>query len=852
MSMPSTLTPQAPRRRRLTSRRPAWQRCTAVLSLLAIVSLLTAPPAQAARPAKKAFRLGQAAAAEGNWDWAVVHFRKAVDLKPANQDYRNSLRNATERASYQHFELAKQLLYTGNLEAAIGELQQTVALNPSHQYAYVELEKALQLWREQRLALDDEALALERAKREANAASGAIPKLDPNSNIPIIWDMEDTTLEDVFRVIQDVANITVIFDEAVRKEEKISFRTDNVSLEQALELLMLQQALAYKVIDEHTLLIYDDNQTKRREYEDQVIRTFYLSNAEVKDVNAMLRGVVDVRKSAVNETLNAITIRDTQDRIAIAGKIIERNDKAKAELVIDMEILEVNRSKMRTFGIDLLSGGESGIRTGIAFDDTQVRLNNLRRLRQLGSYILSPLPSVTMSLIRSDSDTRVLSRPSARVTDGEKVNLHIGDQVPIPNTTFNTSTTSGGNVVPVTSFTYQNVGIQITLEPRVHHNREITLKMQAEISSVGATNTGGQPTIGTREIETVIRLRDGETNLLAGLFQENDLYSHSGVPGLTEVPLLRRIFGSQSKQGTETEIILTVTPHIIRIPDIAATDLGALHVGTERQTRLRGQSQDGVGGSPFAKPNEKPKEELFQALAPGGTLRDRGSMIVPDLGAVDAARQANQESGGSGGGNTLQLPRRPTGAPPVSRSSGAPSAGSSSGSPMPGPAPSSTPAPAPSPAPSSGEGSSLSFEPAEPGGPVQLSLQGPTIARVGQPFTVEVRVDANGHALKNAPYHLLVDSSRVDVESVTEGSFFSRSGSPSVFIHNEQSGRIIVGHSLMGTGEAPTGEGSLAVIQLRPTAPGPLRLRFDRVSFSDRTRDALQVQASELQVQVSP
>ncbi len=802
------------------------------LALLAL-AVLAASPAAAKKPHKLAYKEGMKAIEQHQWDWAVVHLQRAHDLKPSNRDYEASLRRAKFQASYEHFEKAKQHLAAGNLEAAITELQQTVRLNPSHQYAFVELEKALEQWAVQQREVDEEVQGFLDATRASIRDAAAPPKLVPYSNVPIIWDMEDATVEDIFGVVRDVANINVIFDEGVRLDEKTDFVTHDVSLEEALDLLMLKLGLAFKVYNDHTILIYPDNQTKRREYQDQVIQTFYLSNAEVKDVNALLRGVVDIRKTAVNEQLNAITILDTQDKIAIAGRLIERNDKAKAELIIDLEILEVNRTKLKSWGIDITTGGETGgITTTIGFDDDQLRLNNLRRLRQQGSWILSPIPSAVITLVKGDADTRTLSRPQARVTDGEKVTVHIGDQVPIPNTTFNTSNTVGGSIVPVTSFTYQNVGIQINLEPRVHHNREITLKMQTEISAVTSTSAAGQPTIGSREIETVIRLRDGETNLLAGLFSETRQNSDSGIPGLMDAPWFKKIFGSHQRQSQESEIILTVTPHIIRIPDIGIEDLGPLAVGTDKNRRLRGAS--GQGG-PFQNPNVKPKAALFTSLSPGTKQQDRTTATNPDLdlasGLGSAESRILEPAQGAAAaatpGDSAPTPilPAPSNAPPASSPDREPASPSSSGSPAGGGGGSGAPSAPTTPSPGSGS----------PTGPVFLGFQGPAEVSLGDSFDVEVLVDAQGRELSDAPYHLLFDPALLEVVSVSEGGFFRSAGVQSVFLPSISPGRVLVGHSMIGRGSAPSGAGSLALLRVRALSAGTGTLRFDSATLSDRT-----------------
>lgn len=813
-----------------------WPRPLAALALAALTLALALPVTARAGEASDAFKEGRKAAARGDWDWAVVHMQRASDLKPENDEYQNLLAHAKLQASYMHFESAKRHLAAGNLREAIAELQQTVALNPSHQYAYAELEKSLNAWKRLQEQRELEAGEVTRLQREADEKLSEVPKLDPTSNVPIAFQLENVSLEDIFKVIQGVSNINVIFDEQVKLDDKTSLVTDNVTLEEALDLLMLQNDLAFKVYNDHTILVYPNNQTKQREYEDQIIRTFYLSNADVKEVQGIIRQVIDVRKVAINEKLNSITIKDTPDKVAIAGKIIDSNDKAKAEIICDLEILEVNRSKLKQWGIDITTGGE-GITSTIAFDDDQLRLNEFERLRQLGSWIFSPIPSAVLRLIRTDSDTRVLTRPQVRVTDGEKVMVHMGDQVPIPNTSFNTSTTSGSNIVPVTSYTYQDTGIQVQLEPRIHNNREVTLKLRTEISTVSSVSSEGQPTIASREIETVIRLRDGETNLLAGLFAELRRESSAGVLGLQDVPLLNKVFGNHQKAGQQTEIVLTVTPHIIRVPDIGASDFAPLSVGTEKETKLKGAGAHGVGGGPFRRPDERPPEDPFTNLRPGATQLDREGIIVPD---PDAALQRGEllESAAM----AERAPVSPQGEAP------APSPAPPAEAPVP-PAPQPAPAsPSPAPAPGAARPSA-----AAPSGTVTLAVgAGSPQAQVGQEFTVEVRVDTAGNELANAPYHLTYDPSLAEALRVTEGEFFRSAGVNSMFLPSVQPGRIIIGHSQFGSTSAASGSGVLVRATFRALAAGSLTLGLDNVSLSDRTNDALTTRAVPLTMRLVP
>ncbi len=576
--------------------------------VLTMVALLLAGCASTAR---SAYMQGEAAAERQLWDQAVLAYAKAVSIEPSNSRYKVALARAKLRAASAHFDRGKKYLANDQLELAIKELQETVILDPSNQYAQVELKKAMEELDRRRNGPSEFDRAQEEARRRAEELGP--PKLDPASNVPLVLNFPDSTVQEVYEALSKASGINFLYDEKVDLKKKISVELSNVTFEKAMDILMLMNKHFYKVIDAHTILIADDNRQKRSEYADNVIRTFYLSNAETKQVQTLLRSLLETRKVANNDDLNAITIKDTPEKIKVAERIIKANDKAKGEVIVDIELLEINRSKLTRLGIDLSSKSLS-----LVFGDGQemVPLNNLSRLKAQASWTLGPVPSVLLSFLKTDSDTKTIARPQLRILEGEEGKITIGDRVPIPATTFNTSNTIGGNIVPITSFTYQNVGIIVSVKPRVHHNKEITLELKLEVSSLAGSveGTGGvkQPIIGTRTVETTIRLKDGETNLLAGLIKSDERTSLSGVPGLSDVPLLRRLFGVNETSVSDTDIVLSITPHIIRVPNIEPIDLVPLWVGTEDKIELRGVARNALGESPFAgeSPWEKINEEL--------------------------------------------------------------------------------------------------------------------------------------------------------------------------------------------------------------------------------------------------
>ncbi len=407
----------------------------------------------------------------------------------------------------------------------------------------------------------------------------------------------------------------------------------------------------YKVLDEHTIIVADDTPQNRREYEDLVIKTFFLSNAEVKDMDKLLRSLIEARRLATNEQLNAITLRDTADKVAIAEKLIQTNDKAKAEVMVDVELMEVNASKIRDLGASLSTYSFSISPNGSGEDSTggTSSLNGLSNIFNGNDWFVN-IPSVAINLIQNSTDAVSLAQPQMRITEGEKGSLVIGDRQPIPVTTFNTSTTVGSNVVPITSYQYQDVGIKIDVEPRVHHNREITLKLKVEVSQVNGYTNGDYPIIGTRTIDTVIRLKDGETSMLVGLYKEDKSVSDTETPLLSDIPLLGRLFTDKNRSKKTTDLVLTLTPHIIRFPDIREQDLAPLWVGTESRISYYGSSPRVHSGSQTSGPFDNQgqtgarDEDSGADSSDSSNQRNRPRVVPRQLGAPQGNSGARQRA----------------------------------------------------------------------------------------------------------------------------------------------------------------------------------------------------------------
>jgi len=546
----------------------------------------------------RAYQQAKDEEAVGHWDLAVMQYAKALELEPNNSGYKIALSRSKLKASQFHFERGKLYRASGRPDLAVIELEQTVLLDPTNDYATVELRKAHE--DQAKLEADRNAESkMERLKRKAKGQRAVTPMLEPSSDRPINLNFpQQKPIKQIYRALADAAGINVVFDPQL-KDDNVSIVLTNIQFQKALETLLRQENHFYKIIDEKTILIAADTPQNRKTYEDLVIRTFFLSNADVTEVANALRALLQTTRISVNKAENSITLRDTSDKVAVAERIVEQNDKQVAEVVIDVELLQINEQKAQTLGTQFVPraisatvpapGGTTNL--GAALGTGQFTWDQLKQIG-INSFGFN-IPNIVLTFIKDNTDAELLAKPQLRIAEGQKAQLLIGDKVPIPVTSFNTSTVNGSNVVPITSFQYQDIGIKIEVEPRVHHNKEITLKLMTEVSNLNGAVPGGnggqaQPIIGTRTISSNIRLRDGETNLLAGLYRSDKQNQKSTIPFIGDIPIIGRIFSNVDTKTQTTDLVLTLTPHIIRIPDITEEDLAPVYVGTDANISYQG------------------------------------------------------------------------------------------------------------------------------------------------------------------------------------------------------------------------------------------------------------------------
>ena len=554
----------------------------------------------------RAMRDGQDAETREHWDLAMLSYLKAYEMNPSNLEARACYERVRLRAARVHFERGKIYRQSGQIDLAALELEQSIALDPTNDAAQQEQKKI----RAEVDARNREVAGgspTEQAKASVKGRRAAPPMLNPASDKPIdVSFPPDTNIKKIYQALVAAAGINVIFDPQL-KDDRFTLDLRGMSFQRALEVAMRQAGHFYKVLDERTIIVAQDTQQNRREYEDLVIRTFFLSNGDVKDVSAMVRGVLDMRRLQPVPQLNAIVIRDTADKVAVAERLIEVNDKAKSEVVVDVEVLLIARKDVLDLGAQLSQYSTTIAVTGA--DGKPVGSLSWEQILNLGVSDLSfTIPSVTFNFLKQNTDAQVVAKPQLRIAEGEKAQLIIGDRVPIPVSTYNTTQSVGQiGVVPITSFQYQDVGIKLDIEPRVHHNKEVSLKLMFEISNivdyVPQTNGPAMPIIGTRTVTSSVRLKDGETNFLAGLIRRDKGSSKQKIAFLGDLPLLGPLFTHTSTDDRTTDIFMTLTPHIIRQPQITEEDLIPIWVGTENNVSFSGGGtrleSPGATGTPF-------------------------------------------------------------------------------------------------------------------------------------------------------------------------------------------------------------------------------------------------------------
>ncbi len=515
---------------------------------------------------------------------------------------------------------------SGKLDEALAEFQKAVEVDPSSPIAQQEIRRTQQMIDAAKAPGPKAAApAPSGLQQRVQEAQGPV-ELAAISNIPITLKLtEDTKV--IYETVGKLAGINVLFDPDYTSR-RVKIELNGVTLEQALQIIALESKTFWRPVTPNTIFVASDTPAKRKDVEQSVIKTFYLANlsqpTELQDVVNALRQILEISRIQPLPSQGALVVRGTPDQIALAEKLVGDLDKARSEVIVDVAVMQVSRDKARTLGINpptsatvalqnnintttpttttggtTTTTGNTGSTSGSA---NQINLNRLGNLNAT-DFTVTINPATATALF-NDSTTKIIQNPQIRAVDGQKASLKIGDRVPVATGSFQPGIGGVGiNPLVNTQFQYLDVGVNIDITPRVHAAREVTLKISMDISNVtGQSNIGGisQPIIGQRKIEHEIRLKEGEVNLLGGMLEDSTTKSLSGIPGLSQIPILRYLFGQTNTEHRENEIVFALIPHIVRSQDLSELNQRALQVGTASAIELRRVSRPapGDGGAP--------------------------------------------------------------------------------------------------------------------------------------------------------------------------------------------------------------------------------------------------------------
>jgi general secretion pathway protein D len=576
------------------------------------------------------YNAGRKAEALQDYDTALVHYERALRTDPTNAEYKLRAMHLRYEDGQFHLEQGRKALQKGDLQTALGEFQKAQAIDPSNSAADQEVTHTMELLTAKAAT---EAPRINPNPSDDEDLLAGPPELKPLSLEPINLKMTNDARV-VFETIAKLAGLSVIFDPDFTSR-RITAELPNVTLEQALDDVALESKAFWKPLSGSVIFVAPDTPQKRKDVEDEVVRTFYLSNTltpqDLTEIVTGLRQLLDLRRVGQVNSQNAIVIRARPDELDLAAKIIRDIDKAKPEVLIHVQVVAASVDRLRDLGIlpgqsvtvqfnprTSLQPGATTSTSGTTTTSTttssplQVTLNNLQHL-STADYSIT-LPGATANAILTDDKTRIIQDPEVRVSDGEKASLKIGSRVPVATGSFQAGVGvgvggAGGVVNPLvnTQFTYLDVGVNVDVTPRVHPDGTVSMKLSIEVSQItGTSSIGGinQPVIGSRKIEQDVTLKDGEANVLGGLIERTNTSNVNGIPGLAQLPLFRYLFSDNSNEVQEDEVLIVLTPHILRFPSISADNLRTLAAGTDSNSRVYRQDEQ-EQASPAA-PNAQP------------------------------------------------------------------------------------------------------------------------------------------------------------------------------------------------------------------------------------------------------
>jgi general secretion pathway protein D len=646
---------------------------------LCVVLLLLPPDGLQARTRKgdKAYKLGIQAETRKEYDKALEYFKEAEKEDPKEPSYELATRRARFEAGTAHVEAGRKFQQDGDLEKALAEYQKGFNLDPGSMIAFQNMSQVKELLDEKAKGLlkpgEQPLTSAERAQKDSLERIQSllpVPELRPVTNVVGALKMNNQPPKVLYETVGKLAGINVLFDPQMQPGKNANLDLNNVSLQEALDYIALLTKTFWKPVSGNAIFVTEDNVTKRRDYEDEVVRVFYLKNPtstqEFQEIVTAVRSVTDVRRMFQFNAENAVVVRDTVDKVALVEKLLHDLDKPKAEVMIDVIVMDISSDVSHQIGAGLVSNGTGGLAvpfqfspanpittntgtgangtggtgatgttgltgtTGVNGTGTGTSGSTFVALSQLGHVgtkdFSTSLPGAMLQAVMSDSRTTVQSSPQLRVSDGQKATLKIGEKYPYATGSFQPGVgTVGVSPLVSTQFQFVDIGTNVELTPHVHGDNEVTLHISVDITDIANTlNLGGlsQPVIGQKKNEADIRLKDGEVSLIGGLMQNQDQSSITGIPGLVNIPLFGKyLFGNTLKDRQKEQLMIALIPHILRKQDITGLDMKEVASGTDATVKLNFAPRLETPAAPSAAPaSTTPANGAVTPATPGGAV----------------------------------------------------------------------------------------------------------------------------------------------------------------------------------------------------------------------------------------
>jgi len=780
------------------------KRLTRVLALL----LIFTSAAVASDKAKQLYKQGLAAETRLDYVDAYNLYHQAYELKPGDLTYRASFERVRFLAAASLVHQGELLINAGKLQEALTMFERALGIDPSSFIAQQEANKvrdALRKSQQQEQGTAPPPTPVSELHKRMEEAAGPV-ELAPISDTPITLRLSEDS-KTVYESIGKLAGINVLFDPDYTSR-RIKVDLNGVTLEQALELTALESKTFWRPVTPNTIFVAADTPAKRKELEQSVIRTFYLTNLsqpnELQDLVNILRTLLDTQRLQQFPSQQAIVVRGTPDQIAMAEKLIDDLDKSRPEVVVEVVIMQVQRNKLQNLGIQppgqasvalidnsstttSATGTNVGTGNGTVSTTTggttgTINLNTLAHLNATNFQVT--VGAATAFFLYTDSTSKILQQPQIRALDGQKASLKLGQRVPVATGSFQPGIGGVGiNPLVNTQFNYIDVGVNVDITPRVHGLDEVTLKITMDISAVDSyQNIGGiqQPVIGQRKIEQEIRLKEGEANIMGGILEETDTKNLQGIPGLAQIPFFRYLFSNEQKQHQDNELVFMLVPHIVRAQEISASNTKPIDVGTANVIQLR-------------RPSILP--ETTQVInSPGIAAREGHSQVPP------AQPQPAQPPTGVPQSQNLPQEQAPGSAP---------------------------------------QGAIVSFDPAN------------LNQAVGSTFTVNVSL-VGAQNVYSVPLQITYNPSVLQLLNVSNGPLLEQDGQPVALVHRDDAmaGIVQLTASRPPGASGVSGNGSVFTLTFQAKAPGQATLSINRAQLKNASMQTMPATGSQAIVTV--